>query len=86
MEPGCEPNQRAALSIALGAGAAFTGLDFIFPVPRGMHWALAGGGGCVLCDRPSNLSELDMRQLAMDMGLGYLGGFAFQYLRRLGAF
>lgn len=86
MMDGCEPNQRAALSVALGAGAAATGFDSVFPAPRGVHWALAGGGGCILCERPSNLSELDMMQLAMDMGFGYMGGFAFQYIRRLGVF
>jgi len=74
-----EPNKRRAMAAALGALANASRLDTALPLPRGVHWAVAGGASTVLIDG-SEAASYDT--LAMDAALGYMGGWMLSYARR----
>lgn len=81
---GCEPVQRRATALALGALSNLTRLDTAFSaIPgavRGVHWALAGASTDVVCE----MGVPAAMDLAVDASLGYAGGWAVSYLRRTG--
>ena len=56
-------------SAVLGATTAVTGFDRLFPVPPGIHWALAGAGGHYYCTRQTDSN------MAMGAFYGWAGGF-----------
>ena len=66
----CDSRLKAA---AAGAALSFTGLDGLFPLGRGIHWALAGVGIDAYCK--GGVPSVDM-ELAMCAVGGYVGGLA----------
>jgi hypothetical protein len=72
-----EPNKRRALAIALGALANVSRLDTVLPLPRGVHWTVAGASGTVLLDWEDSAYDT----VALDGVLGYMGGWLLSYSR-----
>lgn len=81
MNIGCEPNKRRALAFAMGAFANASQLDIVLPLPRGIHWAASGAASILVCDGKKAQPKADT--LVMDAVIGYAGGWAFSYLKRV---
>lgn len=71
-------NQRYMAPVA-GMIAAATGLDGVLPLPRYVHWAVAGAATDAYC-RADLTPELD-KQLFLCAAGGAIGGYVYSYLR-----
>ena len=77
-------NQRY-MAVAAGAAAALVpGVDTALPLPRYVHWAVAGAATDAYC-RGEVIPTLD-QQLLMCAAGGAMGGFLVSYLRASGFF
>lgn len=81
-----EPEYVRYRSFMLGGVAAYTGIDGLLPLPRGVHWAVGGVVPHVMCkiraDEPVEFNS----ELILSGALGVAGGFATSYLIYSGIF
>jgi len=74
----CTKKNKRAATFAAGAVIALTGYDTVFPLPRGVHYALAGVATDAYCQSPG-YPQLDT-ELMMCAAGGVLGGIFIRYM------
>jgi hypothetical protein len=72
-------NQRYMAPVAGAAASLIPGLDTALPLPRYVHWAVAGAATDAYC-RGDLTPTIDQQLLMCALG-GVLGGYVISYLR-----
>lgn len=79
IQVGCAPNQRRLLAFSMGALANVTRVDVLLPLPRGVHWGVAGAASTLICDGKKAFEQPNLSTFAIDATLGYAGGWMLSY-------